>query len=222
MKTGAVTGLDEVHAAYAELLDVLAAVDDDTAWLPTGCQGWSIRDLTFHLVGDARRALVALGTPADRPADTDAVSYWRGWQADTDSARTGQRTTRIMASCWSSVQPMVDLYTETARAVLVLAERADPAEVVATQGHAITVDDLLITLAIEARLHHVDLVARWPAPGPSDLAVVVRTLDRLLGPPAPLGWDGTRWAAVGTGRAAPDDAERAALGQAADRLPLFS
>lgn len=218
-----VTGFQDVCAAYGDLLAITDRLDDAAGWLPTGCAGWAVRDLVFHLNSDAQRALVALGTPADRSPDVDAVSYWHGWQPGTDGAERMQRTTRIMASAWTSVTSIAQLYGETARAVLVLAGRADPAAVVATQGHAITVDDLLSTLAIEATLHHLDLVAELVASGPSaaNLALVRRTLDGLLGRPAPADWQTQRWALIGTGREVQTDDERATLGADANRLPLF-
>ena len=40
------------------------------------------------------------------------------------------------------------------------AHRADPAALVATQGHVLTVRDLAQTLVVEAALHHLDLVVR--------------------------------------------------------------
>lgn len=70
-------GHDLLRTAYDDLAAALARVDDEQSWAPTGCLGWSVRDLTRHCAADARRALVALHTPADRDADTDSVSYWR-------------------------------------------------------------------------------------------------------------------------------------------------
>jgi hypothetical protein len=66
--------------AYRDLSGVLGSLSDAEAWEPTGCAGWSVVDLGFHLLSDARRCLVALNTPADGPADTDAVDYWRAWR----------------------------------------------------------------------------------------------------------------------------------------------
>lgn len=220
---GGVPGLADVRIAYADLLAITDPLDEAAGWSPSGCTGWTVRDLVCHLLGDAQRALVALGTPTGRRADVDAVTYWQGWQPTTPRAQAGLRNTRIMASCWSTVTSIAALYGETARALLVLAERADPSAVVATQGHAITVDDLLTTLAVEAAIHHLDLVVGLPAPRPSapSLRLVSRTLDGLLGRPVPTGWDDTRWTLVGTGRAAPTAAEREHLGTDAARLPLF-
>jgi hypothetical protein len=40
-------------------------LDEDVGWQTTRCTGWTVRDLAFHLLEDARRALVALHTPAN-------------------------------------------------------------------------------------------------------------------------------------------------------------
>ncbi len=137
--------VDNLRAAYEPLIGFAMGVDEDVGWLPTRLPGWTVRDLLFHLASDAQRALVALGTPADGPPDTDAVSYWRPWRPGTEAARSGLRGTRIMASAWSSVRRPADLFTETARAVLVLSARADPDPTVLTQQRRLSVDGLLGT-----------------------------------------------------------------------------
>jgi mycothiol maleylpyruvate isomerase-like protein len=216
-------GLEAVRAAYGELLAHTDGLDEDAAWRPTGCTGWTVRDLVFHLLTDAQRALVALGTPADGVADVDAVSYWRAWQPGTPGAQAGRRSIRIMASVWTDTSTLTALYGETARAVLVQGARVDGTALVATQGHVLTVDDLLATLAVEAAVHHLDLVAFCDGPGPGthSLALVRATLDGLLERAAPKDWDDARYALIGTGRAPLTDAERAALGADAAKLPLF-
>jgi hypothetical protein len=47
------------------------------------------------------------------------------------------------------------------------------------------------------------------------------TADDLLRPTRCAGWDGTEYALKGTGRVALTAADRAQLGAAADRYPLF-
>ncbi len=123
-----------------------------------------------------------------------------------------------MASAWSSVSPIAELYAETLRAVLVAAAERRGDEVVRTQGTALTVESLLSTLAVEATIHQLDLGLGEPTA--LGLAEVRRTLDGLLGTPAAIP-DDARYALVGTGRAPLADDERAALGPLADRLPLF-
>jgi hypothetical protein len=211
---------DLLSRAYDPLLDLADRVDEDTGWQPTALPGWSVRDLLFHLAGDAQRALVALATPAHGAADTDHVTYWGEWQPGTQGARDGLRGTRIMASAWSSVRGPADLFADTARAVLVALERTDPTDVVRTQGRRLTVESLARTLTVESGVHHLDL-GLPTHPDPLVLKEICHVVEGLLGQPLPEGWDARRCALLGTGRVLPTDAERAALGDAAHRLPLY-
>jgi hypothetical protein len=66
------------------------------------------------------------------------------------------------------VEPLAALrvaYVETGRAVVTLAERTDARACVATQGHTLLVEDLVATLAVEAAVHHLDLVTDSTVPG---------------------------------------------------------
>ncbi|MET9450166.1 maleylpyruvate isomerase N-terminal domain-containing protein [Streptomyces cinerochromogenes] len=213
-----------LRGAYEAVSVVVAGLGDEESWLPTGCTGWAVRDLVFHCLQDAQRGLVALHTPSDGPVDRDAVSYWRDWRPDTAGAANGRRWVRVNGSMFLVFGQMQEWYLETLAAAVHAAEAADPGMRVATQGHVLTAGDLITTLAVEATVHHLDLTVHLPhAPGPSPegLAAVRATLDGLVGRPAPAEWSDERYARVGTGRAAPTDAERAALGAAAERLPLF-
>jgi len=213
-----------VAQAYGALLAAVAGVDEEASWAPTGCTGWAVRDLVFHLVMDAQRGLVALHTPAPGPADRDAAGYWADWRPGTRGAANGRRFVRVASSMFLLFGQLRGLYEETARAVVHAGSTADPADLVGTQGHVLSTADLLATLAVEATIHHLDLVAHLPeAPGPSaaGLAAVRTTLDGLLGRPVPLEWDDAHYARAATGRAPLTAAERAALGPDADRLPLL-
>lgn len=65
------------------------------------------------------------------------------------------------------------------------------------------------------------MASAWTSVRPiAGLAEVRRVLDGRLGDTAPI-LDDTRYARLGTGRAALTVPERTALGAAADRLPLF-
>jgi len=85
------------------------------------------------------------------------------------------------------------------------------------------VADLLSTLAVEAAVHHLDLVLRLDRPGPAagPLAEVRRVLEGLLGRPLPAGWDDATAARRGTGRESLTALDRAELGPAAASFPLF-
>jgi uncharacterized protein (TIGR03083 family) len=208
--------------AYDALAATVAAVDDEAAWAPTGCRGWCVRDLVHHLHADASRALVAVHSPATGPVDCDAVAYWRGWGVDPDRDELTRRATRIESGVrsWAALR---DSYLEVAAAARCAVGRADPAAVVSTQDHALSVADLASTLAVEATLHHLDLIAHLelPTPSPAGLQEVRRVVEALLEHPLP-GWSDERVALVGTGRAAPTADEISDLGPATDRLPVFS
>ncbi|NYE35282.1 uncharacterized protein (TIGR03083 family) [Nocardioides cavernae] len=207
--------------SYDALASVVAPLDDDAAWRPTGCVGWAVRDLLWHLHADAVRALVAAHTPADRAADCDAVAYWRSWGSDPGADERNRRLTRVEAGL-HDFAALRERWLE-ASAAAVRAVSALPVDaVVATQGHAIAASDLASTLAVEATLHHLDLVAHLAgAVGPSaaGLVEVRRVVEALVGRDLP-GWSDERVALVGTGRAVPTDAERTVLADV--RLPLFS
>jgi len=219
------TPLDAVRAAYESFAAVVRPLGDRESWLPTGCAGWAVRDLVFHCLSDAQRALVALHTPASGPPDRDAVTYWQDWRPDPVGAAHGRRWNRVAASMFLDFRQLRELYLETAAATVVAAAAADPDRPVVTQGHVLTAGDLMLTLAVEAGIHHLDLVTGLPTapgPAPTTLASVRATLDGLLGRPVPVDWSDERYARAATGRAPLTEAERLALGADADRFPLFS
>ncbi len=215
------TGL--LGTAYRDVSSLLSALTEDEGWRPTGCAGWTPVDLGFHLLGDARRALVALATPATAPADTDAVSYWTAWRPPAPGDDEQLWSTRIAASTQGGLPAVAERYAETAAAVVVAAGRVGAADLVRTQGRVLTVADLLSTLVVEVAVHHLDLVAHLDRPGPAGepLTEVRRVLEGLAGGPLPPSWDDVTAARRGTGREQLSAADRLELGPAAARYPLF-
>jgi hypothetical protein len=122
---------------------------------------------------------------------------------------------------WSRLQ---GTYLETSAAVVAALQEVAPSRRVRTQGHVLAADDLARTLAVEATIHHLDLVECLAEGGPTaaGLAEVRRTLDGLTGAPLAAGWSDARYARVATGRAGATAEELAELGDVAERLPLFS
>jgi hypothetical protein len=215
--------LDLLSSAYVPLSSVLSALGTEEGWQPTGCAGWTPVDLGFHLLDAARRALVALCTPAAGFADTDAVSYWTAWRPPAPGDDAELWSTRIAASTAGGLAGIAPRYAETTAAVLVAAGRVRETDLVATQRRVLRVADLLSTLAVEAAVHHLDLVASLDRPGPGEapLAEVRRVLEELAGGRLPRRWDDVTAARRGTGREPLTAADKLELGPVAARFPLF-
>ena len=215
---------EALRAAYEAFSAIVATIDDERSWLPTGCIGWSVRDLIFHCLCDAQRGLVALHTPTDHAADRDAVTYWQDWRPDDVGAANGRRFTRVVASMFLQIDQLRRLYLETATAVVNAASCALVDGHVETQGYVLTVGDLIRTLTVEATIHHLDMIVHLPGasdPSSEGLAQVRWCLDGLLGRPAPASWSDAHWARIATGRTPMSHDERAQLGEDATRVPLF-
>jgi hypothetical protein len=219
-----VSGARLVREAYDGLARVVAGCDEPRSWAPTACRGWAVRDLTFHCLTDAQRALVAAHTPTSDLPDRDGATYWLDWAPDPVGAANGRRFVRVAASMFSDWDQLRDLYLETAAAVPEALAGLAPDRRVRTQGHGLTVEDLASTLCVEATIHHLDLVHDLPDHGPPHLglAEVRRVLDALAGAPVEVPWSDERYARVATGRSEPTADEVRALEGLADRFPLFS
>ncbi len=220
------------HTALAQAYDgitrVVADLDDDALQRPTRCRGWVVADLLFHLLCDAQRALVTLASPADGPADTDDVSYWRSFPAgaDPDAAARHAWWARRSAAAFDRPTGVVRIWADTAPAAVRAAGAADPQGCVTTQGHVLRVPDFLATLTTEAVVHHLDLVPDLPdapPPGAHAVAVAVATMDGLLSDDTvrPADWDDLAYLGKATGREALTDRDRVALGEAAGWFPLL-
>lgn len=214
--------VEVLRQAYTDLRTVVTSLDESTSWIPTRCAGWAVRDLVTHHLGDAHRALVALATPADAPADRDATTYWLDSPGAPDADSRGIRALRTMASAWK-LDYLIATYAETTAAAVTLAGRTPADALISTQGHVLRAEDLVRTLVVEATIHHLDLVVGLDRPGPATgpLALTRQTLDALLGRPTPGDWEDAEWVLTASGRRRPDPARVAELGADAARLPLL-
>ena len=215
-------------SSYDALTELVSGLDDPDFRRPTGCQDWSVAALTFHLLLDAQRCLIATADPSDARPDTSAADYWRRY-ADTggndeESRTSHRRYVARSAAAYPSHSQLVRHWTHSARAAVAAVRRADPTTRVATQGCVLTVTDFADTLVVEATLHHLDLIAHLgtaPEPPADALVLTRRTLEELLGSPTPPDWSDADAARVLTGRATLSAARRDELGESAHRLPLI-
>src|SRR4051794_13445273 len=115
-----------VREAYGALVDVLQGLDEDGSWRPTGCTGWAVRDLTFHCLADAQRALVALHTPTSAEVDRDAVTYWRDWAPDPVASAQGRPYARVGGSMFPPLTHPPHAHTPTAAAATPAAAGGGP------------------------------------------------------------------------------------------------
>ena len=217
-----------LRAAYSGLTTVVADLDDFGLLLPSGCRGWTVSDLLLHVSLDAQRALVALNTPADGPADVDFVTYWRAFPGagDADAAAGHAQWVRRTASAFPRPTGLVPRWAETAAAAAHAAGQADPGGFIGTQGHVLAVPDFLVTLVTEAVIHHLDLIAslpQAPPPAPEATTLALSTLEGLAAPEGlPVHWSELESLLKGTGREELTPADHEALGSRADLFPLLA
>jgi Mycothiol maleylpyruvate isomerase N-terminal domain len=201
----------------------VTALDDEGFGRRTRTALWSVRELLFHLMCDAQRALIVFTTESSGPVDTDAVSYWSRWQPGGPSAEAHARYAAKAAAAYGRPSSLVAQWTETSRAAVRAARAHDGAAFVTTQGHVLSANDFVHTLAVEGVVHHLDLTLDVPSPGLPDDAyrLVVEVLTGLLDADLPAGWSLAEAVLKGTGRESLSAEDRGALGLEADRLPLF-
>ncbi|MGW3786224.1 maleylpyruvate isomerase N-terminal domain-containing protein [Micromonospora chokoriensis] len=218
---------DEALAqAYAGISAVVDALDDTGLQRTTRCHGWLVADLLLHVLGDAQRALVALASPVDGPADVDDVSYWRDFPGGDDDATGHAWWVRRSAAAFDRPTGIVRLWRETAPAAVRAAASTNPQGYVTTQGHVLRVPDFLATLTTEAVVHHLDLIVDLPdapSPGPLATRVAVATMDGLLSDDTvrPVAWSDHDFLLKATGRVPLTDRDRLELGESAGWFPLL-
>lgn len=215
--------LDATYGATTSLVSGLA--EEDFA-RPTRTAAWTVRELLFHQLLDAQRALIVFATPDDGPADRDAVTYWTTFnpsRGDEVDASGHARFVKVAASAYAASSDLVQHWTSTANAAV----RAGRAHVgqgfVATQGHVLEVRNFVHTLVVEAVVHHLDLTLEVPSPGfrTEGYDAVRAVLTGLLGAELPTQWTETEAVLKGTGRVHLTDVDRRRLGELARRIPLL-
>ena len=217
--------LDGLSAAYLQVGRALDGLEERDFLRSTRCRGWLVGDLLFHMLLDAERALRAFASPADGQPTVDFITYWKPWTAEDPDAFAHARFVRLSAAAHGSLVTIAERWKEASAAAERAARAAAPAGAVSTQGHVLSVPDFVATLIVEAAVHHLDLVVDLPRQADAErlpLRFVRATVEGLLGQPLPESWDDVTVALRATGRDPVPAAERAAVGPAAERLPVFS
>ena len=176
--------LGEVYDGFSA---VVVGVSAEDLRRPTRTAAWNLRQLLFHQLLDAQRALVAFGTPApaDAEPDVDAVSYWRPFRpSEGDGGAAHARYVVRAADAYDGSSGLVQQWVETSSAAARVAADADPGGLVSTQGHVIRVGDLVSTLVVEATVHLLDAYGDPPAEALSHTRGV---LEGIHGGPLPAG-----------------------------------
>jgi Mycothiol maleylpyruvate isomerase N-terminal domain len=223
-------GSDRAHtiSAFADeyglLNEIVASLRAEDLLASSGCEGWINADLLFHMLLDAQRALVTFNTPGIAEPDKDFVTYWQSFAASDEGSRSHARFVRISAAAHQDPMQICSRWIQTSEAAI-RACRTSELDLVATQGHVLSIADFVATLVVEAAIHHLDLVKYLegkPGPAPSAVAITTATLDGLLGKARPPHWDDETYILKATGRQALDARDRRELGAAADSIPVFS
>ncbi|AFR08393.1 maleylpyruvate isomerase N-terminal domain-containing protein [Nocardiopsis alba] len=192
--------MDLFAYSWAALRAAVADLPDEDFARPSGCTGWLVRDLVFHLVIDAQDVLITLVTPTEAPPTRDAATYWD-----------------VSASPPAGDGPFDALTVRLAAAY------EEPRLLRYHLDEVLTVRDYLDAYVLEWTLHHLDLIAHLPdvpGPPPESSTYARRLLERIAGAPFPGSLTDEAALRVGTGRRAPTEAESSVLDTMATRLPL--
>jgi uncharacterized protein (TIGR03083 family) len=224
--------VDTLVAIYGNVTAAVRGLGDADLMRPSRCAGWTVGDVLYHELLDARRALRTFVSPSTETVEVTDISYWMPFSPRSGkpfalggaAAAAHARHVRIAASAYPPGALFWE-WRETSNAAC-RAARSCPYPAVAAQGHALRTEDFIATLIVEAAVHLLDLSVELPAapaPDPNALALVHRVLDGLLGTngSGPVFWDDKTYALKGTGRLRLTADERSALGRLADAFPLF-
>jgi len=214
--------VDLFSRSWTALRTAVADIPDEDFERPSGCAGWLVRDLVCHLVIGAQDVLITLVTPADAEPTVDAVTYWQLVEPPTGEDPLDALIPRL-AAAYGEPRWLRFHFDDVGAAAGRAAELADPAVRVSTRDEVLTVGDYLAAYVLEWTLHHLDLIAhlRSAAEPPAETLEAARALlEKIAGTPFPASFSDKDALLTGTGRRAPSDAEKAALGDLAARLPL--
>jgi hypothetical protein len=216
--------VDLFSRSWAALRTAVAELPDEDFERPSGCGGWLVRDLVCHLVIDAQDVLITLVTPTDTEPTADAVTYWGLLDAPPTGEDPLDALIPRLAAAYGEPRWLKFHLDDVGSAAGRAAGLADPALRVSTQDKVLTVGDYLSAYVLEWALHHLDLIAHLPdaaVPPAETLAAARTSLEKIAGTAFPASFSDEDALLIGTGRRTPTDAEQAALGDLAARLPLI-
>ncbi|WP_031079395.1 maleylpyruvate isomerase N-terminal domain-containing protein [Streptomyces sp. NRRL S-118] len=214
--------MDLFSHSWTALRTAVDELSDEDWQRPSGCTGWLVRDLVCHLVIDAQDVLITLVTPSDAEPTVDADTYWNLVDPPTGEDPLDALVPRL-AAAYGEPRWLKFHFDDVGSAAGRAAVLADPALRVSTRDDVLTAGDYLTAYVMEWTLHHLDLIAHLPSatePPAETLAAARASLERIAGTRFPASFSDKDALLVGTGRRAPTDAEEAALGEAATRIPF--
>ncbi|MEU3854492.1 maleylpyruvate isomerase N-terminal domain-containing protein [Streptomyces sp. NPDC029554] len=216
--------MDLFSISWTALRAAVADLSDEDFARPSGCAGWLVRDLVCHLVIDAQDVLITLATPSRREPTRDVVTYWEVSGTPPTGEDPLDALTVRLAAAYQEPHLLKFHLDDVGSAAGRAAALADPAGRVGTRDEVLTVADYLSVYVLEWTLHHLDLIAHLPDPEQPPAATLSRSrelLERIAGRAFPASFSDADALLIGTGRREPTGAERAALGDAAARFPLY-
>jgi hypothetical protein len=205
------------------LLTTVAGLPDKHFAEPSGCSGWLVRDLVCHLIIDAQDVLITLVTPTQTEPTRNAVTYWDVTQTPPSGDDPLDALIVRLAAAYEEPRLLKFHLDDVGAAAGRAAEVCDPGMRVRSRDEVLTAGDFLRAYVMEWTLHHLDLTAHLPdvkGPPEDGLAHSRETLEKIAGAAFPASFSDRDALQVGTGRRAPTDAETAALGELATRLPF--
>lgn len=215
-------GVDLFSRSWTALRSAVDELSDGDWERPSGCTGWLVRDLVCHLIIDAQDVLITLVTPADSEPTVDSVTYWQIVEPPTGEDPLDALIPRL-AAAYGDPALLRFHFDDVGSAAGRAAELADANFRVSTRDEVLTAGDYLSAYVLEWTLHHLDLIAHLPSaaePPAETLAAARASLEKIAGTSFPASLSDRDALLVGTGRRAPTDAEKAALGESAAKLPL--
>lgn len=147
---------------WSALHEAVTELPDEAFALPSGCAGWLVRDLVFHLAIDAQDVLVTLATPTEAEPTRNALTYWEVSRTPPAGDDPLDALNVRLAAAYEEPRLLKFHLDNVGPAADRAAAMAAPERRVVTRGEVLTTGDYLLAHAMEWTLHHLDLVAHLP------------------------------------------------------------